>query len=172
MTPPNDSVETDYAAALANFAYKGGAVRLIEPITDTYERANEWGRLEKDEYTVPFGPWSEPDTVSGGPWVWRYGTATAATGSSYRVLATRVHADVASCEGGPIVVTVLSPWSAAYSLSDQGYLDESYVADKFLGGRSVHGGDLAALTRLIGLLLGRETSSDLLFPPGQSKDAL
>lgn len=149
--------ESDYTAALANFAYKGGAVRLIEPITDTYERAAEWGHLEKDQFTVPFGPWSEPGTVSAGPWVWRYGTASAATGSKYTVLVTRVHADVAAREGGPVIVTVLSPWSAAYPLADQGYLDHSYVADKFFGGRFVHGGDLAALTRLIGLLLGRET---------------
>lgn len=154
---PAEPPEPTLAAVLANFAYKGGAVRLVEAITDPYVRGAEWGHLEKDEYTVPFGPWSEPESVSAGPWVWRYGVATAATGSSYRVLATRVHADVASREGGPVIVTVLSPWSAAYPLAEQGYLDRSYVAEKFLGGRAVHDGDLAALTCLIGLLLGRET---------------
>lgn len=167
MTEMYDGFEKDYETALACFSYQGGAVRLMEPITDPIIRGSEWGHAEKDEYTVPFGPWSysaegEPDTVSAGPWVYRYGTATAATGSRYSVLVTRVHGDVASREGGPVIVTVLSPWQAAYPVAEQGYLDHTYVAEKLTGGRaregSLHGGDLASITRLIGLLLGRASS--------------
>ena len=159
MSVMADRFEADYRAGLANFAWHGGAVRLAAPVTDKYVRAREWGHAEKDEYTLPFGPWSTPDTPSAVPWVWRYGTATAATGSAYRVLVTRVHLDVASVEGGPLIVTVLSPWSAAYPFAEDGYLDRSYVAEKLAGGREVHGGDLAALTRLIGSLLGRPTEA-------------
>lgn len=156
-----EAFERDYESALANFAYKGGAVRLAEPITDPIIRGMEWGHAEKDEYTVPFGPWSyptadHPEPVSWGPWVYRYGTASAGTGSRYSVLVTRVHGDVASREGGPIIVTVLSPWQIAYPVADGGFLHRSYVQEKFLAGRQVHGGDLAALTKLIGILLGRE----------------
>lgn len=138
----------------AAFRWKGGAVRLVDPVADKVAHAVEWGHLEKDGYSVPFGPWSsEPDAVSGGAWVWRYGTATAGTGSSYRVLATRVHADIASREGGPVVVAVLSPWQAVYPFADEGYLDESYVLEKLARGR--HPDDVAALTMLIRVLLGR-----------------
>jgi hypothetical protein len=145
------------------FAYKGGAVRLVEPITDPIIRGYEWGHAEKDEFTVPFGPWSFEARsdglaqVSAGPWVYRYGTATAATGSRYSALVTKVHGDVAAREGSPVIVTVLSPWQAAYPMQEGGYLDSSYVADK-LAGHGRHPDDLAALTQLIGILLGRETS--------------
>lgn len=154
--------EDDYANALAAFRYSGGAVRLVEPITDKYEHAAEWGHLEKDQHTVPFGPWSTPEGISSGAWVYRYGTASAGTGSRYSVLVTRVHADVAAREGGPMIITVLSPWQDSYAIAEQGYLDRSYVAEKLTGGRAregaLHGGDLAAITHLIGILLGRETA--------------
>lgn len=155
--------EADYDAAIRNFRYTGGAVRLAQEIEDKYAHAREWGHLEKDQFTVPFGPWSKEEGVSGGPWVYRYGTASAATGSRYSVLITRVHADVAAREGGPMIVTVLSPWQASYALAEGGYLDRSYVAEKLTGGRyadgRLHGGDLAAITHLIGILLGRETAA-------------
>lgn len=146
----------------AAFAWKGGAVRLVEPVADPIIRAQEWGHLEKDEYTVPFGPWSlakedmgRTPPVSAGPWVWRYGTASAGTGSRYSALATRVHADVGAREGNIVIVTLLSPWKAAYALAEEGYLHESYVAEKFGVGRALHEGDLTAVTLLIRTLLGR-----------------
>jgi hypothetical protein len=156
----NSQFMSDYDAATAAFRYTGGAVRLQEPVTDPIIRGMEWGHAEKDEYTVPFGPWSKPETVSAGPWVYRYGTASAGTGSRYSVLLTRVHGDVAAREGGPVIVSVLAPWSDTYALAEQGYLDHTYVAEKLTGGRArsgqLHGGDLAALTKLIGILMGRE----------------
>lgn len=156
-----EAFDSDYDKAIANFRYTGGAVRLVEEVADKYEHAAEWGHLEKDRFTVPFGPWTTPDGIGGGPWVYRYGTASAATGSRYSVLVTRVHADVAAREGGPLIISVLSPWCDSYALAEQGYLDRSYVAEKLTGGRArdgrLHGGDLGALTHLIGILLGRET---------------
>lgn len=151
-----DNFESDYTAALENFKYAGGAVRLRFPVVDPNIRAMEWGRFEKDEYTVPYGPWSGPGTASAGAWVYRYGTASAGTGSAYRVLVTRVHADVASREGAPVVVTVLSPWQTAYPMPP-GEHDRSYIAEKLTGNRfrdgTLHGGDLAALTKLVSILL-------------------
>lgn len=148
----------EYDAAVANFRYDGGAVRLIDKIEDPIVRAREWGHKEKDEYTLPFGPWSKEDNPSSGPWVYRYGTASAATGSRYAVLVTRVHGDVGSREGNVAIVTVLSPWRSAYPFAADGFLHHSYVEEKLLNGRTCHGGDVAAITTLIGILLGRETS--------------
>lgn len=139
----------------AAFRWGGGAVRLVYPVTDKLEHAIEWGHAEKDRHVVPFGPWSTPDSLSAGPWVWRYGIASAGTGSSYRAVATRVHGDVASREGGPIVVAVLSPWSAAHTFAAEGYLDESYVEEKLARGR--HPDDVTALTMLVRMLLGRSS---------------
>lgn len=154
--------ERDAEQARVCFQWGGGAVRLIDPITDRVERAVAWGHAEKDEYTVPFGPGSnDPGALHGGPWVWRYGVATAGTGSSYRALATRIHADVASREGGPIIVTVLSPWQDAHALAVDGWLGESYVAEHLTAGRArsgpMHAGDLTAVTMLVRILLGRES---------------
>lgn len=139
------------------FSWTGGAVRLIERIEDTHVLHLAWGAGEKDDYTLPFGPWAfapehKDDPLAAGPWVWRYGTAHAGTGSKYEALATRVHADVASRMGGPIIVTLCSPIRSMYTFADQGYLDESYVADKF---RLPHPGDLTAVTMLLRILLGR-----------------
>lgn len=93
------------------------------------------------------------------PWVWRYGEANNGTGASCRILATRVHADVASRLGGPIVVTVLSPWQAAYAFADEGYLDPQYVAEKLVPrGLLPHPDDLETLTDLTRLVLGRGAS--------------
>lgn len=149
------TTEPDWAAL---FTWTGGAVRLVEEISDPIVRGMEWGHAEKDVYTVPFGPWSYESTrevpqVSAGPWVWRYGTAHASTGSKYEALATRVHADVASRMGGPIIVTLCSPIRSSYTFAAEGYLDESYVADKFPQLR--HPGDLTAVTMLLRILLGR-----------------
>ena len=71
------------------------------------------------------------------------------------MLATKVHADIAEREGGPIIVQVLSPWTAAYPFATEGYLDESYIADKLFRGRPIHPDDLAAITKLVRLVLGR-----------------
>ena len=148
---------------MSYFRWQGGAVRLIDKVEDPFTRRQEWGHLEKDEYTMPFGPgslmqeeWEEP-AVTAGPWVWRYGVASAGTGAKYEALVTKIHADVASRLGGPIVVTLLSPWQVAYPFADEGYLDESYVLEKLFQSRNrtVHSDDLAAITRLVRILLGR-----------------
>lgn len=140
----------------------GGAVRLVEEITDPLVLRAEWGHAEKDTYTIPFGPWSHKTDAdrgphpSAGPWVYRYGQGSAGTGSKYEALATRVHADVASRLGGPVVVTLLAPWTATYPFAAEGYLDETYVADKLGKGRTIHPDDLTAITELIRILLGRD----------------
>ena len=151
-------------AGEAYFAWKGGAVRLVDPVTDPIIRHIGWGHAEKDEFTLPFGPWSfspagEADTLSAGPWVYRYGTAAAGTGSSYRAIATRVHADIGSREGGPIIVTLLSPWTAAYTFADEGYLDEGYVQQKLCRDYA-NPDDIRAVTQLVRMLLGRMEGFD------------
>lgn len=142
------------------FKWTGGAVRLAKPITDPFILAREWGRVEKDEYTVPFGWGNFREGIDDQPWVYRYGTASAGTGSRYAVLATRVHGDIASYEGGPVVLTVLSPWQDSHAVALDGWLSQSYVAEHLTDGKGpagkLHGGDLAALTKLIGIVLGRE----------------
>ena len=143
--------------AVKVFNYTGGAVRLVEAIEDSHVLFRAWGHHEKDAYTLPFGPWAftpehEDDPLAAGPWVWRYGTASAATGSKYEALATRVHADVASRLGGPVVVALLSPVRSCYTFSDEGYLDETYVSDKL---RLTHPDDTTAATMLVRILLGR-----------------
>jgi hypothetical protein len=152
----------DADAARAAFRWTGGAVRLAEAITDPIIRAREWGRVEKDEYTIPFG-WGFREGLDDQPWVWRYGTASAGTGSRYAALVTRVHGDIASYEGGPVIVTVLAPWQDAWAVALDGWLDQSYVAEHLTAGRAragrLHGGDLAALTQLLRILLGREDRS-------------
>lgn len=143
----------------AAFRWDGGAVRLVNPIQDPYEHARVWGHLERDRWTVPFGPGStDPGSLHGGPWVYRYGIASAGTGSRYAALATKVHADVASREGGPVILTVLSPWQDSHAVAVNGWLDESYVAEHLTAGRGragrLHADDLAALTMLLRILLG------------------
>lgn len=144
---------------MSYFQFRGGAVRLVEKIDDPRARHMEWGCVEQDEYTIPFGWTDDPDALSNQPWVWRYGQANNGTGAAFRILATRVHADVASRLGGPIVVTVLSPWQAAYAFADEGYLDPQYVAEKLVPrGLLHHPDDLETLTTLTRLVLGRGAS--------------
>lgn len=162
--------ENDAEKARALFRWTGGAVRLVEEIDDPIVRRRAWGHAEKDRFTVPFLPDLAESEVGRGPWVWRYGTASAGTGSRYAALVTRVHADVGMREGGPSIATVLAPWQDAYPVAVGGWLDESYVAEKLTAGRGregrLHGGDLAALTMLLRILLGREEVSD----PESKKD--
>lgn len=151
-------------SAAENFCWTGGAVRLVEEITDPVTLRMAWGHAEKDTYTLPFGPWAfdnperEDDRLAAGPWVWRYGTAHAATGAKYEALATRVHADVADRMGGPIIVSLCSPVRSVYALAAEGFLHEMYVAEKF-GLR--HESDITAVTMLLRILLGRMEHPDL-----------
>lgn len=97
---------------------------------------------------------------SGPDLLRRYVSAEAGTGSRYAVVATRLPDPGPLMEGGPMVVTVLSPWQDAWAMADSGELHSSYVAEHLTAGRyrdqRLHGGDLAALTLTIAHALRRE----------------
>lgn len=97
-------------------------------------------------------------------WLTRYVEAQASTGSRYAVVVTQMGL-AAGREGGPVLVTVLSPWQDAWCLAADGYLDMSYVAEHLTAGRgrggNLHGGDLKALTMTIQHALGREEEKDV-----------
>lgn len=91
-------------------------------------------------------------------WTTRFVEAEAKTGSRYQVVATRL-GGARIHTGGPVLISVLQPWQAAYPLQEGGPLHSSYVAEHLTGGRGrwdPHGGDLAALTYTIAHVLGRK----------------
>jgi hypothetical protein len=78
-----------------------------------------------------------------------YVEASAKTGSRYAVVVTYLPEGAARTEGAPWVVSVLSPWHAAYPMFAGGHLDPSYVAEKLSGGQQRNPGDIMALTLAI-----------------------
>ena len=83
--------------------------------------------------------------------------AEADTGSRYTVVSTPLPWQAEPYLGGaPTLITLLSPWQAAYTLQDDGTLHIDYVREK-LGRRrlGVHGGDLAAVALTVGYALRR-----------------
>jgi hypothetical protein len=98
------------------------------------------------------------------------GEAQAGTGSRYLAVATRLPGTSHRAFGAPVLVSLLSPWEAAYPMwgDSHGHLHARYVGEK-LGGRKwqdrvLHGGDWCALTLLVGRLLERpvDPAADLL----------
>jgi hypothetical protein len=67
--------------------------------------------------------------------------------------------------GGPILVTVCSPWQDAWALQETGVLAASYVAGHLTQDRKVrdhlNGGDLAALTLTVAHVLDRKPGLDM-----------
>lgn len=86
--------------------------------------------------------------------------AEAGTGSRYSVVVTPLDKDSRDREGGPVVVTVLSPWTDAKVMQADGVVAASYVAEHLTAGRwrddRLHAGDLAALTLTVAHALGRD----------------
>lgn len=96
-----------------------------------------------------------------GEWDTRYVEAEAGTGSRYVVVVTRLGM-AQMVEGGPLLITVLWPWQDAWTMAEEGYLDQSYVLEHLTVGRGrdgrLHGGDLQALTMTIRHALSRSDS--------------
>jgi hypothetical protein len=90
----------------------------------------------------------------------RYVSAEARTGSRYSVTVTPLPIDGRRYEGGPLLVTVTSPWTDSWTLQRTGSLHVDYVAEHLTGRRAIenalHGGDLAALTLTVAYALDRE----------------
>ena len=88
----------------------------------------------------------------------RYLSATADTGWRYSVVISELPKEGERLEGGPMLVTVTSPWTDAWALQKSGYLTEKYI-DEHLSGSSGRFSrsaiDIRILTELICFGLGR-----------------
>lgn len=88
--------------------------------------------------------------------------AEAGTGWRYAVVATRLPPGIAAHEGGTHMVTVLSPFRAAYVMQGPetgGTVFPSYVAEKFMprdAAKFENPRNLVALTLCVARALGRE----------------
>ena len=87
-----------------------------------------------------------------------YLSATADTGWRYSIAICRLPVDGEELEGGPMLVTVTSPWTDAWALQRDGFLSAKYV-DEHLSGTSGRFSrsavDIKILTKLIRFGLGR-----------------
>lgn len=87
----------------------------------------------------------------------RYCSAEAGTG--YRYAVTVSDLPVGALEGGPLLVTVTSPWVDAWALQgdEDRALHENYVREHLCGGptRRVSDADVRALTLLVRHALNR-----------------
>jgi hypothetical protein len=83
----------------------------------------------------------------------RYVEADAGTGTRYTVVATTLPGGHG--EGGPVLVTVLHPWTAAFAFQEDGYLAESYVAEHLCPRDPTAPEDLTAITLLVRHVLDR-----------------
>lgn len=90
----------------------------------------------------------------------RYCSAEADTGYRYSVCVTELPPAGKGREGGPVLLTVTSPWVDAHALQTTGYLSERYVAEHLCGApyRKVGDGDLRAITLLVRYALDREST--------------
>lgn len=80
-------------------------------------------------------------------------SAAAGTGWRYDVVVTCLPRPIA---GGQYVVTVLNPWTAAYSLGDPYGVRAEDVVDRFIPvGTTFSPADVAALTATINYALGK-----------------
>lgn len=88
--------------------------------------------------------------------------AKSSTGSSYRVVTSDL-GPFGDKLGAQILVSVLSPWQAAYPLQPSGgVLALEYVREKFGRGNGIYYGDLWAITKTIAYALGRTPFTHLL----------
>lgn len=90
-----------------------------------------------------------------------YFAAEAGTGYRYNVTTSQLPNAGVVGEGGPVLVTVTSPFTDAWALQGTGYLDEEYIRDHLCGG-SLHeasDADIRALTLLIRHALGRHSEN-------------
>jgi hypothetical protein len=90
----------------------------------------------------------------------RYVTAEADNGWRYSVVVSVLPHAGWNYEGGPMLVTVTSPWIDAHALQSTGYLSEKYVAEHLCGGpyRKVSDADAHAMTLLVCHALDRTTT--------------
>lgn len=90
--------------------------------------------------------------------------ASADTGSRYSVVVTPLPPVSRGILGASHLVSVVSPWQAAYPMQVHGELHSNYVAEKLCGDRllseRLYGGDLAALTLTVAYALGRQPVLD------------
>lgn len=86
-----------------------------------------------------------------------YLSAEADTGWRYSICIAELPPTAATREGGSMLVTVTSPWNAAFAFQRTGYLSQNYI-DEHLSGwdhkRSAV--DIRVLTLLVRAGLGRE----------------
>lgn len=87
--------------------------------------------------------------------------AAAGTGSRYVVVATKLVKAAATQLNGTHVISVLYPTSRTF-VASQGDIHMSYVHEKVYDNRSVHGGDLAAMTATIQWALNGELGPEVL----------
>jgi hypothetical protein len=86
----------------------------------------------------------------------RYVSAEAHTGYRYALVVTRLPLAGERGEGGPLLVTVTSPWIDAWALQPSGYLSERYVAEHLCDApRSHSDADVHAITLLVRHALDR-----------------
>ena len=89
----------------------------------------------------------------------RYLSATADTGWRYSIAISTLPGDGEALEGGPMLVTVTSPWTDAWALQKTGYLDVRYVDEHLSGSEGRYSRssvDIAILTWLIRRGLDRQ----------------
>lgn len=106
------------------------------------EHANRHFRIKLDDREEYNGP--------------RYLLAEADTGWRYAIVITPLPSRAVKEEGGPMLVTVLSPWQDAWALQRTGYLSEKYVNEHLRGGYDRSPADIRALTLLVRAGLDRE----------------
>ena len=101
----------------------------------------------------------------------RYVEAEAGTGSRYVVVTTPLGPGGRQRESGPVMVTLVQPWQAAYPLFPGGYLDLSYVAEKFKGDWPRSGGDMAAVALTLAHAMGCKPDPLLVSDDADRTDA-
>lgn len=87
----------------------------------------------------------------------RYVSAEADTGWRYSVVVTPLPLAGQGMEGGPMLVTVTSPWTDSHALQANGYLSERYVREHLCGSpfRTTGDTDAHAMTLLVRFALNR-----------------
>jgi hypothetical protein len=86
----------------------------------------------------------------------RYLSATADTGWRYAITICELPPIGETMEGGPLQVTVLSPWVDTWALQRAGYLSEGYIREHLCGNVTRSAVDIRVLTLLVRKGLGRE----------------
>lgn len=99
----------------------------------------------------------------------RFVRADAGTGTNYVVITTPLDPAAKAETGGPVLVVVYSPWQDVWAMQrdnedHSNVVAASYVAEHLCQGRrskkTLHGGDLAAITLTVAHALGRQSKLD------------